>query len=790
MSSYGRKPTGRFRRNNEGEDGPPRVAVKLSPRIQARAQQTPEVIGSLLEKAADGAARGGREPRPLFDTIEASKLAGLVEQAIHLDPEYEPVDFGAWWQIELSTEKPAAGQRGILDFNDDRQVDELVRRLQGLTEIEGAQVLRPGPPPVNALDDPRATNQGYLDAAPAGIDARFAWGYSGGDGAGIGFVDLEQGWNLDHEDLAGAGVTLISGTNTAFFFHGTSVLGEVLMVDNTVGGVGIAPSCTGRVISQYQPGGYNTAATIVAAIPEMVFGDVLLLEAQEYDPVSGDYFWPVEVADANYDAIRLATALGITVVEAGCNGGYDLDAYLSAGGRAIFDRTSSDFRDSGAIMIGAASSGTPHSRLSFSNFGSRIDCYGWGESIDTATTDSTGTDDDDYTTGFNGTSGASPIVVGAALIVQGIAQASRGYRFSPQELRQLLKLGGTASAAPASDLIGVMPNLRSIITNDRINLAPDVFVRDYVGDGGNPTSGFVSRSPDIIVRQGTVISPQVAFGSGSGTENSDGLSDGVIAGFDHHLYVRMLNRGGSPATNVEAEVYWSPPSTLVTPSLWNLIGTATVPNVPTAGILAVSDEITWPAAEIPGPGHYCFVAMIGNAEDPKPGPASFGTWNDFVGFIENQNNAAWRNFDVQPAPPSAGEAHILPFLIPGAFDSKRRFSLESVGRLPRDAKVELELPLTLARQLRLKLQLSQLQSRDTVRIALHPYGNQLVGAGALAAESIAECTLHATLPTDAYEDGGTHEFAIRQVYGETEVGRLTWRFGTPKGEAKTDAKER
>ena len=34
--------------------------------------------------------------------------------------------------------------------------------------------------------------------------------------------------------------------------HGTSVLGEVLMVDNTIGGVGIAPSAKGRVISLWR----------------------------------------------------------------------------------------------------------------------------------------------------------------------------------------------------------------------------------------------------------------------------------------------------------------------------------------------------------------------------------------------------------------------------------------------------------------------------------------------------------------------------------------------------------
>jgi hypothetical protein len=117
----------------------------------------------------------------------------------------------------------------------------------------------------------------------------------------------------------------------------------------------------------HQPGGYNTAAAILDAVAYMSFGDVLLLEAQEYDPVGGLYYWPVEIANATYDAIRLAPALGITVVEAGCSGAYDLDVYVNLSGNQIFNRSSTDFRDSRTIMVGTGSSAAPHTRLGFSN---------------------------------------------------------------------------------------------------------------------------------------------------------------------------------------------------------------------------------------------------------------------------------------------------------------------------------------------------------------------------------------------------------------------------------------
>ena len=61
--------------------------------------------------------------------------------------------------------------------------------------------------------------------APQGIDAYFGWAEA--DGSGIGFVDLEQAWTLDHEDLPtpvpflGAGSLL---QNDEWIAHGTAVL--------------------------------------------------------------------------------------------------------------------------------------------------------------------------------------------------------------------------------------------------------------------------------------------------------------------------------------------------------------------------------------------------------------------------------------------------------------------------------------------------------------------------------------------------------------------------------------
>src|SRR4029450_7541465 len=102
--------------------------------------------------------------------------------------------------------------------------------------VEGGPTI---PPQVNALDDPRQVNQGYEDPAPGGVDAEFAWTVTGGAGTGVQFIDMEQGWTLNHEDLTAAGITVISGINNAYPGHGTAALGEVVARGNTRGDAGI-----------------------------------------------------------------------------------------------------------------------------------------------------------------------------------------------------------------------------------------------------------------------------------------------------------------------------------------------------------------------------------------------------------------------------------------------------------------------------------------------------------------------------------------------------------------------
>jgi hypothetical protein len=762
---------------DEGRVHRPRVVVKFDDEL--RIPYVDDVESALAQRDV-GPVAALREQFPdveferLFTSLEPEQIRELVEEAARCDPDYDPPNLLTYFVVECpSGVDPDAVRETLADW---WSVETAY--------VEGGPTKPPG---VSPGDDPRFPNQGYLDPAPDGIDAEFAWTATGGDGDGIGFVDMEQGWTLDHEDLKAAGISLVSGVNEKYHGHGTAVLGEVTAVDNATGCVGITPNLgSAGVVSQYRsPSTYNTADAVLSAVDFLSFGDVLLLEAQTKVFSLGKM--PVEVEDAVFDAIRLGTALGIVVVEAAGNGGNDLDAYTRAGD-AILDRGSSDFRDSGAIVVGAGTSTTPHSRLSLSNYGSRVDCYAWGENVNTTGGSGSGTGTSTYTTSFGGTSSASAIVAGAALATQGMADARMGgFRFDPRQLRTILSdpANGTPSDDPPNDEIGVMPDLRAV-ANGVLGATPDVYLRDFVGDTGDPHSGSISASPDVIVRPTTVADPQAAFGEGSGTENDATLGSEAEAGQDNYVYVRARNRG-AVATDVTVTVYWSPVSTLVTPDLWSLVGSTTISNVPSGDVLTVSDAITWSASDVPGTGHYCFVGLVGYDGDPAPDPADFRNWDDFRRFVRANNNVTWRNFNVVSSTPPPGAAYVeLPFVAPGAPEVARPMQLEVEARLPDGARAHLEAPRQFVEQLgRCRPHETELDGvndavEDAVYLPLNPQGRWRFDPIPFPANSRMQHRLLVHVPEERREE--TYDVFVRQLYEGEEVGRVTWRLAPPEYE--------
>jgi len=319
---------------------------------------------------------------------------------------------------------------------------------------------------VTLSTEPFGADQRYLDAAPTGVDAAAAWARPGGDGSGQEFIDVERGWTLDHQDLVAHNAQVLHGVvKDINRKHGTSVLGVVCASQNGIGVVGLAPATSSVSVVAYDQFVSDAADSIAFAAAALGAGGVLLVEAQTAD------FLPCETDTACLAAIQTASAAGIVVVEAGGNGQVDLDAFVDSGGRHVLDRgKSGEFIDSGAIVVGAAHSiGRAHNPVTTSNLGSRIDCFAWGEKIRTCSSNIAGATTL-YRNDFAQTSGASAIIAGVALCVQGIAQAESGSRLVPDSLRKLLTdpMLNTKPPAVWVGKLGVMPDLAGITGSGKL----------------------------------------------------------------------------------------------------------------------------------------------------------------------------------------------------------------------------------------------------------------------------------------------------------------------------------
>lgn len=313
--------------------------------------------------------------------------------------------------------------------------------------------------------------QGYVGPAPHGIDAPAAW-RRGVRGQGVWFADVEGGWNARHEDLPGDRITHVAGqpmTDPMWRQHGTAVLGEVVGRDNGKGVVGLAPEVDRVFTSSIR--GLAVADALDAAAERLRAGDVLLIELQGAGPRGR--FLPVEFWNDNFDAIQAATRRGVVVIEAAGNGGEDLDR------KAYKGKLSRPGRDSGAILVGAGAPArvgyTDRARLDFSNYGSRVDVQGWGRKVTTLDYGDLqrcdGPGDRHYTDEFSGTSSASPIVAGAAVLVESWARQHRGAPLPPDVVRELLARTGTpqtsgigGSAAGELQQIGPRPDLERALS--------------------------------------------------------------------------------------------------------------------------------------------------------------------------------------------------------------------------------------------------------------------------------------------------------------------------------------
>jgi hypothetical protein len=464
------------------------VIVKSDREVRATRTGIASATGSDVSQLADLVSKEGVTMRPLFGISEEriKHEVSTIEKAT----DTEMPDMSLYYRIDAP----------------DEQLEDLAERLHHVDTVESVYIKPPAEPAELFLTDltPRdeeppmhtpdfLARQIYLDAAPGGIDARYAWTQPGGSGFNIRIIDIEGAWRFSHEDLGQNQGGVVGGTQSTdlgWRNHGTAVVGEFGGDRNAFGITGICPDANVRAISIF--GGTGSAGAIRRAADMLSAGDIILIELHRPGPrfnfqVRNDQrgYIAIEWWDDDFAAVRYATNKGIITVEAGGNGAENLDD-------AIYNNRPTDFpttwtnpfnrsnRDSGAIVVGAGAPppgthgqnhGPDRSRLDFSNFGALVDAQGWGREVTTTGYgDLQGglNEDEWYTDRFSGTSSASPIVVGALGCVQGVLRIRGRIPLSPARARALLRSTGSlqqdAAGRPATQRIGNRPNLRQLIS--------------------------------------------------------------------------------------------------------------------------------------------------------------------------------------------------------------------------------------------------------------------------------------------------------------------------------------
>ncbi len=455
----------------------PQVVVKIDDSIPVSIK--PGELFSLDDLVTDIGARDGEFViqaiksilpelvfRRTFESLNSQEILDLVAQAQDHDPNYSPPSFDNFLEIDCP-----------VGFDTDSLANAL-KAWQGV--VEYAYTAPISSDPVVGTSNPRFSQQGYLEPGPKGISVQAAWA-KGADGAGLHLIDIEKGWLPDHEDLP-SGIQLLDGRmDSKSIGHGTAVLGEIVALDNTTGVVGIAPRTAVSLLSTFVPAAADRrqvrdriADMILKAIPLLSVGDIMLLEVQFNDLVDVDRLVPVETDHRVFAAIQLATQLGVIVIEAAGNGSDNLDTFVNDQGKTVLLRSSPDFQNSGAIVVGACQSATPspgagHAREARSNFGSRVDCYAWGENITTTGTKAFPVKTDSYMNDMGGTSGAAAIIAGVCLLIQNLQTLLTPVSgitgpLRPEKMQLMLLKPANGTGSP--DRIGVMPDFAKIIANE------------------------------------------------------------------------------------------------------------------------------------------------------------------------------------------------------------------------------------------------------------------------------------------------------------------------------------
>jgi hypothetical protein len=415
------------------------------------------------------------------------------------------VDIDADKLDALRSRLEAQSGKTLADFNsifkiDTPDLDEAVSLYNALKGKIGVSKIYPAqktsPSSITTVPD-LTGHQGYLypESTDGGLNAEAAWN-AGVTGQGVRVIDMEAGWNYDHEDLTvddkpanDSFPCLADSTNSLclpLLAHGTAVAGIVGAIHNQHGADGFAPDAS------LQLAGVSAATTIDGSILRMLDGNsengeiypgtILFIETQTKGLLGEGYGdWcsddpygcvPTSIIPLNYDAIEYAIAAGVTVIEGAGNGYVDLSDPANYG--SSYKNISTN--DSGSIIVGA-SFGTSKDRADFSNFGSRVNVFAWGAGVvapgypysgnpldwSGGTSPAPANDETNtyYTNKFGGTSAATAMIAGSAALVQSYAKQELGETtryLMPAKMREILVNSGVPQSGGGGN-IGKPPRI-------------------------------------------------------------------------------------------------------------------------------------------------------------------------------------------------------------------------------------------------------------------------------------------------------------------------------------------
>jgi len=447
--------------------------VKFKDSVEARVQQG--ALVSLTSKAPMAdlqsiAANYGANYEQLLNGGACTNINALLGQAETRSGRAQP-DLEGLHQVEFP---PSLSGQQLLDLYDDLVVHSDVE----FVELREAS---PGPPPTGGVtpdfsSGPPPSQTLYRGPNPGG-DFDFA-NNLGLIGTGIRLAEVSIAFNFEHEEFLSGVVGVNASTPLQSYIlnptwdqwvdHGVATLSQNLAPNNGFGVTGMTHGADG----QFYRGGVWTGTDIEFQIEEafcnaladsIVAGDgqVVYLEFQVGTP--GSWLAPLEVLSTIYMITVVGTDAGVVVLAPAGNGATNLDTSSVSLIQSWRARP-----DSGAIIVGAGSADSSHNRLSFSTFGSRVNLQGWGESVVAAGYGELAQVGGDinraYTGIFSGTSSATPMVAGAAVLAQESALSLGIPALDSRQMRSFLAATGISQGTSITGNVGPFVDVRRAVT--------------------------------------------------------------------------------------------------------------------------------------------------------------------------------------------------------------------------------------------------------------------------------------------------------------------------------------